>query len=112
MDIMRLPLKQHVSPAAWLVVRSKADVRSFADKALPRHSDVTIDDRVHHIGDRTVQVPGIIVSMRMRSLTEYPAATGITEGLTSAIAKFQPREIIPIAHPTTIPAHAESHGSR
>lgn len=65
MDIMRPPLEGQVSPAPWLVARSRVDVPALIRKALTIHSSASVNEIVAQLADWGVQVSGIIVSMWM-----------------------------------------------
>lgn len=65
MDIMRPPLEGQVSPAPWLVSRSRVDVPALISKALTAHPNSSVDEIVSQLAAWGVQVSGIIVSMWM-----------------------------------------------
>jgi hypothetical protein len=70
MDIMRPPLEGQVSPAPWLVARSRVDVPSLISKALTAHPTASVDEIVSQLAAWGVQVSGIIVSMWMMKWNE------------------------------------------
>lgn len=65
MDIMRLPLEGQVSPAPWLVARSRVDASALIRKALAIHPNAGTDKIVRQLAAWGMQVSGIIVSMWM-----------------------------------------------
>lgn len=62
---MRPTLEQQVSPAPWLVTRSRVNVPALIRKALAIHPSAGADEIVGQLADWGVQASGIIVSMWM-----------------------------------------------
>ena len=70
MDIMRPPLERQVSPAPWLLARSRVDVPALFRKVLTIHPNASVDEIASQLADWGVPVSGIIISMWMMTWKE------------------------------------------
>ena len=95
MDIMRPPLKQQVSPAPWLVARSKVDVPALIRKVHTEQPDASANDIVRQLSDWGVQASGIIVSMWLRKMLEQEVAARIADEKSPAVVASPLHEVGP-----------------